>query len=376
MTSAGSLEMIEAAIRGGTVTLLVVLAFLLLRDARRAPAGLYGALFAASAASYVVTSAPELVHHPPALWLLPERLASLGAAAMFWLFARASFDDAFRPSWRDAGPWLLLVGVGFLCARRVVWQICPVYSALQLTFVALAIGQTIAGRAADLVEERRKFRVVLVLSAATYTAIVVLQEAVMSGPPPMPPLTTINAAGLLAITLAFVVARLALMPSPELMPAGGAGPRGVVEAPLPQEAPAVVDGQERGLLERLRRLMDEEKVYREEGLSIAALAAKLAVPEYRLRRLINQRLGHRNFSSFVNGYRLADAMAALADRAQAEVPIVTIALDAGFQSLGPFNRAFKAHTGMTPTVYRRRPAGVATPPAAQSLADSGIGQPS
>jgi len=35
------------------------------------------------------------------------------------------------------------------------------------------------------------------------------------------------------------------------------------------------------------------------------------------------------------------------------VPILTIALDAGFQSIGPFNRAFKAHTGMTPSEFRR-----------------------
>ena len=100
--------------------------------------------------------------------------------------------------------------------------------------------------------------------------------------------------------------------------------------------------------------MEEEKVYRQEGFGVAALVAALNVPEYRLRRLINQRLGHRNFSSFVNGYRLAEATAALADPAQADVPILTIALDTGFQSIGPFNRAFKAQTGMTPTAYRKQ----------------------
>jgi AraC-like DNA-binding protein len=83
------------------------------------------------------------------------------------------------------------------------------------------------------------------------------------------------------------------------------------------------------------------------------LAARLGAPEYRLRRLINQRLAHRNFSSFINGYRLTEARAALADPTQAEVPILTIALDAGFQSIGPFNRAFKAETGMTPSEFRR-----------------------
>ena len=45
--------------------------------------------------------------------------------------------------------------------------------------------------------------------------------------------------------------------------------------------------------------------------------------------------------------------AALADPTQAEVPVLTIALDAGFGSIGPFNRAFKAYAGLTPTEYRR-----------------------
>ena len=33
--------------------------------------------------------------------------------------------------------------------------------------------------------------------------------------------------------------------------------------------------------------------------------------------------------------------------------MTTIALDAGFQSLGPFNRAFKDTIGVTPSEYRR-----------------------
>src|SRR5260370_23668901 len=115
--------------------------------------------------------------------------------------------------------------------------------------------------------------------------------------------------------------------------------------------------------------MEEEKVYRQEGFGVAALVAALDVPEYRLRRLINQRLGHRNFSSFVNGYRLVEATTALADPAQADVPILTIALDAGFQSIGPFNRAFKAHTGMTPTAYRKHADSRTKRP------NQGIGQP-
>ena len=50
---------------------------------------------------------------------------------------------------------------------------------------------------------------------------------------------------------------------------------------------------------------------------------------------------------------LSQTFAALADPTQEAVPILTIAMDAGFQSLGPFNRAFKAQTGVTPSEFRR-----------------------
>jgi AraC-like DNA-binding protein len=117
---------------------------------------------------------------------------------------------------------------------------------------------------------------------------------------------------------------------------------------------------------RLKAYMHDERPYRDEGLTIAALAGRLSEQEYRLRRLINRSLGHRNFAQFLNGYRLDEVRGALADPAQREVPILTIALDAGFGSLGPFNRAFRDAEGMTPSEYRSRAL-------SGSLADSGIG---
>ena len=100
--------------------------------------------------------------------------------------------------------------------------------------------------------------------------------------------------------------------------------------------------------------MTAQRVYREPSLTIAALALRMGLPEHRLRKLINEGLGHRNFSSFLNAYRIADAKRALRDPALADTPVLTIAMDAGFQSLGPFNRAFKADTGLTPTEFRRK----------------------
>src|ERR1700730_8291917 len=293
MPAGFSLAMLEAGLRGGTVALLVVLAVLLLRDGPAAPAGLYGALFDLSIAAYVIVTLPALLHQPLP-WLLPFRLASLGSPAMFWLFASASFNDAFVPSWRHALPWLGTVAIGFVCARGLAPAACPLYHAVQLVFVALAMRQALVGRSGDLVEERRRLRVALVIAAAIYTAAVILLETFTFGALASPPLSPVNAAGVLGLTFAFVLAQLSLSMRGQLVVTAPVASRGFpgVASP-PSDAP--IDDQETVQLERLRRLMEQERIYREEGLSVAVLADKLSLPEYPLRRLINGRLGHRNF---------------------------------------------------------------------------------
>jgi AraC-like DNA-binding protein len=136
-------------------------------------------------------------------------------------------------------------------------------------------------------------------------------------------------------------------------PAAAALPRSKGDVPPASEPKTTPQAVNPLLLNRLEQLMTKECIFREERLTIGALASRLAVPEERLRRAINESLGYRNFNAFINHYRLEDAKKALSDPSQHGVPVVTIAMDAGFQSLGPFNRAFKADTGMTPTEYRR-----------------------
>jgi AraC-like DNA-binding protein len=76
------------------------------------------------------------------------------------------------------------------------------------------------------------------------------------------------------------------------------------------------------------------------------------LPEYRLRRLIHEELGHRNFNSFLHEYRIREACGQLGDQQQWRTPILTIALSVGYQSINTFNRAFREVTGMTPSAYR------------------------
>jgi AraC-like DNA-binding protein len=115
-------------------------------------------------------------------------------------------------------------------------------------------------------------------------------------------------------------------------------------------------------VERIRAAFESERVYRRRGLTVGALAEHLKIPEYRLRSLIHGDLGYRNFNTLLHHYRVEEVSEALADPAQDDTLVLTLALSAGYDSISPFNRAFRALKGMTPTQFRAR--------SRQKLADS------
>jgi AraC-like DNA-binding protein len=339
---------LEAALRGGAIAILLLTVGLHARDLLTNRLRRYSALFQLCAVAFIVESAPG----SEALdlrWRMPIHIVSSSAPAMFWIVTAALFNDEFRARWYHALGWL---GLATLVWWRQVFGWTPAlevaYDALALLFVLFAIWHALAGRGTDLVEWRRRLRVEYAVCVALYIVVIIVSQWFWPGILGRAPFSLINAIVLVGMFFLFSLRltedRLALdAPRSSFAQSRMDDPRLVPSA----------TGQEAALLEALRRLMEDGKAHREDALSIASLSQSLGVQEYRLRRLINRQLGHRNFSAFVNGYRLNEVTAALADRDQAEVPILTIALDAGFGSIGPFNRAFKAHTGLTPTEYRR-----------------------
>lgn len=125
-------------------------------------------------------------------------------------------------------------------------------------------------------------------------------------------------------------------------------------------AEARLAAPERAVLDR-REAALAAGVWREEGLTVGTLAGKLGTAEHGLRRVINMGLGHRNFAAFLNEYRIGAAIAILADPAQADRPVQAIAFDLGYGSPGPFNRAFRAATGTSPSASRAAEAGRPAP---------------
>jgi hypothetical protein len=260
---------IEAALRGSAVALLALLALAGMRDRWRTPAARYGALLATSVAAYAIQSAPDPRLQHAAL-VMPLRVISIGTPAIFWLWAAACFDDEFRPSWDKFLPWFVLVALGALCifgGWPVAW---PAMHALSLLLAGVAVWQAIAGRAGDLVEARRRLRVVLAIGAGLYIAAVVLAELMPEHGAGDIFGTTTNAAGLTVIAFAFALTRVFEYPGETLV----ARPSQSLSIAIDRSVPAPVDAKEQALLDALRRLMEEDKIYCEEGFRIAVLAAR------------------------------------------------------------------------------------------------------
>ena len=338
----------DSALRGGAVTLFLLLSFCFARDWRRALAARLGTLLTLSAACYVSLLAIDAAYHWP-WWRVPVHIVSLSGPPLFWLFASSWFDDEFVLKRWHVAVVLLVVACGavgnylFTIDFLAFSAIGLAWRGLSIVAVGLALHATLKGRDADLVEVRRRVRLAVAVVVALFIVWIVVAELGVRGWPPPDSWRVGNALGM--FTLAATVALSVL---------GWRDPTLVV-APARPAAPVVrEEADESPLLARLDADMRRELWYRQDALTITAVAARLGVPEYRLRRAINSGSGARNFNAYLNGYRLNEARAALADPEQRAVPILTIAMDAGFGSLAPFNRAFRAAEGCTPTEYRAR----------------------
>lgn len=335
-------------IRGVAVGAMVVTGLVLQSSGLSGRVRLTGAILALSIACW-------LVNESHALWAafgysMLFAIPAYAVGATFWHFVLTVFDD--RPlspaSWAPAG---LLIVAGLVCEylippgeRSPLWVARNVFSALLLLHAAYVIVQ---GWSGDLLEQRRRMRAP-VLGFAAFYGLTNVTIALANRVEPhhdwllwtvgWPYGGAVFALIIITTSVVFLQARPAVFAMSR---------REIAAADVRAEA------AERVMAGKLNDLM-AGGAWRREGLTIGALARELGEPEHRLRRLINQRLGHRNFADFVNGYRIDAAKARLGDAREARTTVAAIAFDLGYGSLGPFNRAFRAATGVTPSEWRRQ----------------------
>ena len=100
---------------------------------------------------------------------------------------------------------------------------------------------------------------------------------------------------------------------------------------------------------RLIQLMEEEKLYTDYELTLKSLSDMLMISPHELSHLLNNRF-NKNFNTFVNSYRIAEAKALLLR--YPGMGILEIAFSAGFNSKTSFYNYFLREIGESPKDFR------------------------
>jgi AraC-like DNA-binding protein len=355
---------IDIILRTAAVMGLLLLAAVLAAGGLQRRATLPGMAFCLAVAAFVLTSVPGGADYLGD-WRVPLTALCVTKAVWFWLLARALFaeDPVLRRGNLGvlagvalAGSWQQLVFLPrFRAGTAGIWESLAGFAvdAVLLVFVALALHEAWRGLAADLAERRRRLRLGFLAATGAYLAVALAVQGYNLLLGVGTPDGLVRANLLLLTVLSLAAVRMLVQPRAEhwLDPA----PRRAGPTPLTR--------REQTVLTALNRALERDRVYLEDGLTIGALAARLGTGEHVLRRVINRGMGYRNFNDFLHAWRIREACEELTRPEQSRQPVLSIAMKVGYGSIGAFNRAFKARTGMTPTAFRRRHAQGAAPSA-------------
>lgn len=296
---------------------------------------------------------PEPFQVDPGPFLVPVRFAMNLTPGLFTILAYSLFQDGERfPRWlfgvffvqvllEEPLPLILSIDVA---QGDLLFETVP--AVLQIVLIGFALFWMLASWRADLVEERRHLRVAVLVITGVYTVGTIVLGRVLVPLEVVQPFHT-------HVVLAAICALLCIA---VILIVAQRGTQIFIEPGRRPATPAQNDVDDRfsADLEAVERAFRDDRVYREAGLAVGSLAAKLAIPEYRLRKLIHEKLGYRNFNALLHDYRIGEACDRLVSPEERHLPILTIALSVGYQSVNPFNRAFREIKGMTPSEFRAR----------------------
>ena len=341
---------VELILRATGVALLALVALSVLRTRERTHRTRSVAWLAASVAAFMLTSMPGADRIFGA-FIYPLTALCSTHPVWFWICARVLFSD--RATLRTSD----VICLGAMGVAGVLYQsqlpadgadtavrvLGVAFAASGLAFACLAPLTVYFGMAGDLDLRRRQLRQWFVPVVSIYLAAVIVTQAIVMFQGGSTPRTLV----LLNLVVIDVAAAIALSTFVQLRVVNW-----IAAVDIP---PAVALSRlEESVLERLNRRFVAERLYAREALTIAQLATLLGTQEHVLRRVINQGLGFRNFNDFLHTHRLKEAAGRLGDPQLRRIPVLTIALEVGYGSIGPFNRAFKERFGVTPTEYRRQ----------------------
>lgn len=105
--------------------------------------------------------------------------------------------------------------------------------------------------------------------------------------------------------------------------------------------------------QRLQALMEVEALYKAPDLKLAQVAERLEVKPYLLTKCLREIFGSR-FSDYINELRVAEVQRLLREPGSERYTLMSLAMDAGFNSKSSFNRAVKKQLGILPSELKDR----------------------
>lgn len=131
----------------------------------------------------------------------------------------------------------------------------------------------------------------------------------------------------------------------------------VASRATPQSDAAAVAGsnqpdaeQDRDILARVDRLLVQQKLFRDDNLTLARLGRRASLPARHISGAIN-RLAGKNVSQYINDIRVAEACRLLRET---EMSVTAAMFDSGFQTKSNFNREFRRVTSLNPAAWREK----------------------
>lgn len=121
--------------------------------------------------------------------------------------------------------------------------------------------------------------------------------------------------------------------------------------PVEQTESILLSETETALMQRIRRLMDEERVYIDPNFTLADIAARLEVNRTYISATINRCEG-KTLTNLMNEYRIMLAIDVMSSPENATLTIDAIADFSGFNDRKTFYRIFKKTTGLAPSEFR------------------------
>lgn len=112
------------------------------------------------------------------------------------------------------------------------------------------------------------------------------------------------------------------------------------------------EGEFKILEKRLLSIMENEKAFLEEDLTLSKLANQIDTTDKKLSMLLNQYMS-TTFYDFINKYRVTAVKEMMASKDFNKLTLLGIAYESGFKSKTSFNRIFKKETGLSPSEYKK-----------------------